>query len=613
MSTNAEESNPQRFPSPFDVATPPGAEGWERLYPYYLLFSEDNRTWEDSVFWFQESMHHPEVQLPFETITHECIRVAIGQYNSRIFALPPAYGLEQRILNGYVYFTSVPVTDPDWLQERVAIFMRRAGHYYEHWDELFEQWKAKMEQLIRSLQAIAIPQLPRLEDEQIVFEGRGISSGYTLLSAYNQVIENIFVAWQYHFEMLTLGYAAYLNLFQFCRHVFPGITDEVVSQMVAGTDILFFRPDDELKRLAQLALELGLADRIRRPSTPESILAELRADPDGLRWAEALDAAKEPWFYFSNGNGFYHHHRSWVDDLTVPWTALCAYIDRLERGESLERPRRAILEHRDRLTEEYRDLLRSDDERAVFDQNIALARKVSGYVEDHNFYVEHWHHTIFWNRMREFGDRLVTARFLAEREDVFFLSRWELAQALYEAVATWATGAPARGPQYWTREVADRKRIVAALRAVPPPPALGPINEGASDPLIVMLFGITPERVSMWLSGKANAEAGTVHGIAASPGVVTGVVRVVHSASDLPLVQQDEILVCPCTAPSWGPVFGKIKATISDIGGMMSHAAIICREYGLPAIVGTGNATTLLKTGDRVSVDGGTGRVTILS
>jgi pyruvate,water dikinase len=72
------------------------------------------------------------------------------------------------------------------------------------------------------------------------------------------------------------------------------------------------------------------------------------------------------------------------------------------------------------------------------------------------------------------------------------------------------------------------------------------------------------------------------------------------------------VLVCPITAPSWAPVFTKIAAAVSDIGGMMSHAAIVAREYGLPAVVGTGHATKVIRTGDRVRVDGDSGRVTIL-
>ncbi|MDR7565092.1 MAG: hypothetical protein QN185_05240, partial [Armatimonadota bacterium] len=53
-----------RFPSPFEVPTPPGAEGWQRMYPYYLLFSEENRAWEDAMLWYQDGIHHPEVLFP---------------------------------------------------------------------------------------------------------------------------------------------------------------------------------------------------------------------------------------------------------------------------------------------------------------------------------------------------------------------------------------------------------------------------------------------------------------------------------------------------------------------------------------------------------------------
>ena len=81
---------------------------------------------------------------------------------------------------------------------------------------------------------------------------------------------------------------------------------------------------------------------------------------------------------------------------------------------------------------------------------------------------------------------------------------------------------------------------------------------------------------------------------------------------DLDTVRQGEILVCTITSPAWAPIFSKIAATVTDIGGIMSHAAIVSREYGLPAVVGTGTATSRIKTGQRLRVDGTDGRVTIL-
>lgn len=72
------------------------------------------------------------------------------------------------------------------------------------------------------------------------------------------------------------------------------------------------------------------------------------------------------------------------------------------------------------------------------------------------------------------------------------------------------------------------------------------------------------------------------------------------------------ILVTPVTVPSWAPVFGKIQAAVTDIGGMMSHAAIVCREYGLPAVTGTGKASAKINTGMHIRVDGNEGTITIL-
>ena len=71
--------------------------------------------------------------------------------------------------------------------------------------------------------------------------------------------------------------------------------------------------------------------------------------------------------------------------------------------------------------------------------------------------------------------------------------------------------------------------------------------------------------------------------------------------------------MCPITAPSWAPVFSRIKAAVSDVGGIMSHAAIVSREYGLPAVVGTGFGTKTIKTGQRLRVDGDNGIVEILA
>jgi len=88
--------------------------------------------------------------------------------------------------------------------------------------------------------------------------------------------------------------------------------------------------------------------------------------------------------------------------------------------------------------------------------------------------------------------------------------------------------------------------------------------------------------------------------------------RVLTDVNQIGELREGEILVCPVTAPSWAPVFAKIRAAVSDIGGSMSHAAIVAREYGMPAVVGTGDATKRIRTGDTIRVDGDRGTVRVL-
>lgn len=164
---------------------------------------------------------------------------------------------------------------------------------------------------------------------------------------------------------------------------------------------------------------------------------------------------------------------------------------------------------------------------------------------------------------------------------------------------------------YWPPIVARRRKTMEALKKVKPTPALGVPPEVVTEPFTVMLWGVTSDSVQAWLTGGGD-DSGSLKGFAASPGRVTGRARVIFSADEIGQVESGEILVAPLTAPSWAPIFGKIQATVTDTGGMMSHAAIVCREYGLPAVTGTGFATSTIKTGDLLIVDGSQGTVEIV-
>jgi pyruvate,water dikinase len=596
------------FASPFDVPTPPGAEGWEEMYPYYLLFDDARRDEDDARFWFYNGMHFPEPMPAFDMITAESCYLSIGRYQGRVFSIPTVLGIEHRVVNGYVYITANEVTDPQLIEQRLATFLPRIGFYYENWDSLVDRWQSEVDARIQELAGLEVPVLPELEDENEAIHEQRLGPNYRLIAAYDRTLQLYNELNQLHFELLLLAYGAYLTFFQFCGQAFPDMGMQTMTQMIGGDDHTMFRPDDELKALARSALDRGVDSAFVDGRRHEEIVAELEQSDAGRGWLEDLESRKHPWFFMSTGDGFYHHHRAWADDLRLPFAAINGYIAQLREGRQLDRPQAQILAERERIATEYAALLPSDEERAQFEQLVGLCRHVFPHAEGHKFFIEHWGTTLFFDRMREIGAVLAGEGFFDEASDVFYLNIHEVHEALSDAGLAWSGGAPGRGTVYWPPRVARRKEILATLAEWTPPPALGSVPDVISDPTVQLLWGVTSDRLRAWASGGE----GDVSGYAASPGIVEGTARVVRSVDEIGSVQSGEVLVCPVTAPSWGAVFPKIAAAVSDIGGMMSHAAIVAREYGLPAVVGTGNATSAIKTGDRVRVDGDSGTVTIL-
>ena len=104
----------------------------------------------------------------------------------------------------------------------------------------------------------------------------------------------------------------------------------------------------------------------------------------------------------------------------------------------------------------------------------------------------------------------------------------------------------------------------------------------------------------------------TLSGNAAAPGVIRGPVRVIHTLEQAGQLQPGEVLVTRATLPPWTPLFATAAAVITEVGGVLSHSAIMAREYRIPAVLGVSNATILLATGQKVEVDGSAGLVRLL-
>lgn len=208
----------------------------------------------------------------------------------------------------------------------------------------------------------------------------------------------------------------------------------------------------------------------------------------------------------------------------------------------------------------------------------------------------------------ELGRRMVGKRQLRVATDVFQLE-------LRELEAIWSSGTPAQSL------VRSRRRQAAWVRAHP-----GPRSYGREPKLPARVAGLPPEadfvfRANLWMrehgfapseSARTQTDARRLTGLAASLGSYVGRVCVVRDETQFHKLRPGDVLVSPITAPVWSVLFPSVGALVTDTGGVLSHSAIIAREYGIPAVVATGQATLLLRDGDLVLVDGDAACVVVL-
>jgi len=196
--------------------------------------------------------------------------------------------------------------------------------------------------------------------------------------------------------------------------------------------------------------------------------------------------------------------------------------------------------------------------------------------------------------LHELGCRLVEAGSIAEADDIYFLELAEVEQgaaALDEDVR----------PQSMTDRVQERRAVWRAETRLVPPQQLPPKGR---------VMGIKTDAF-MPVSADDQAQS-LLKGVAASPGQVTASARILLGPEDFQQMQPGDILVAEMTTPAWTPLFAMASAVVTDIGGPLSHGSIVAREYGIPAVLGTGIATRRIQSGQIITVDGSAGVVTLL-
>jgi rifampicin phosphotransferase len=205
--------------------------------------------------------------------------------------------------------------------------------------------------------------------------------------------------------------------------------------------------------------------------------------------------------------------------------------------------------------------------------------------------------TLGWPLMRRallrLGELLVERGILLTAEDVFFLMRAELLAAVAESKAA----------ESLASGVMERRKLWQRQRRLAPPLFLGEMT-----PMMKRIFEESENTLRQ--EGELSVEKALV-GLPASPGRAIGPARVIRTPEEFDRLQPGDVLIAPVTTPAWTPLFAHAAAVVTDTGSPLAHASLAAREYGIPAVVGTGNATTRLQDGQKVLVDGNIGLVEV--
>jgi rifampicin phosphotransferase len=285
---------------------------------------------------------------------------------------------------------------------------------------------------------------------------------------------------------------------------------------------------------------------------------------------------------------------TWREEPSIPLMAVGSYLG-LDDSED-------PVGHFTRSTETRERLMAGV--RAKVKGNAELEEKLERYygaasynlplTEDHAFWIDQSGVAVFRRFVMEVGNRLASKGVIAAADDVHYLYVDELRDGV------------TNGTDY-TAVAAERRADMAQWAKVTPPPVLGTPPPPAADPfmdaVVVRLLGIRPP--------GEEGDPMLIEGTAGSGGVITGVARVVRSLEEASEIDDGDIVVCEMTLPPWVPLFSIAGAFVTDTGGVLSHCAIVAREFGLPAVVGTMFGTSAIKTGQTVTVDGNAGTVRI--
>ena len=526
-------------------------------------------------FWERETMHFPgQSPLLDHSFAHrwveEGFNAACEDYSM------PVRNAYQRV-NTYVYQSIAPVShDPAELEQLGRTAQERLGAAIGRQNEVWEGER--------------LPEIKDLLGRWRAFDLTGASDA-GLVTHLRDTLAWSERAWHIHF-LTVFPVLVSMSLFDdFYSEVLGGEDTYGPYRLLQGQDNMSLLVDRALYALSRRALSSDDVLRVLETSAAGDVVAELGGSDEGRSFLAELDAflaehGRRTSLYISVSAP------SWIEDPTPLITVLQDAVTQPERDHEAELE--AFAQERARLTEGVRERLEGFPEavRGQFEFLLGAARQGSVLQEDHNYWIDT--QVVYEVRQvaLELGRRLAANGGVDSADDVFNLRLDELNDLSADLHAV----------------VAERRQEMDEFSAVASPPVLGSLPPGSppDDPIsraVIKMFGGRP---------RESTTPDVFYGMPGSPGVARGRVRIVRSLAEGEALQHGEVLVAPTTAPPWTPLFARAAAIVTDAGGILSHCAVVAREYSIPAVVGSKRATSVLRDGQLIEVDGTSGSIRIV-
>jgi phosphohistidine swiveling domain-containing protein len=375
-------------------------------------------------------------------------------------------------------------------------------------------------------------------------------------------------------------------------------------ELLSGLSRQTTEPAYRLAELARMARE--------RPAVRRLLARVSHATPRQLVEADADFAAAFERYMQAFG------HRTLRGDINEPTVAeqpeliLRLIRDQIASGYDPQAEAAALAQKRASVLAEARQQLagRSAEDGQRFERALARAERAYPVREEHEFWLTNAPLAQLRYALLEVGQRMAERGQLERADDILFLDLDEARAAFRDRSDARAIVIRRKGERAWAKA---HPGPASYGKAPPPPPSFDAFPPEARHLMRVLMWQMNTVLGTPNSQAAGTTDRATLTGLAASPGQYTGPARIIMSEADFGKLQAGDVLICPTTQPPWSVVFPTIGALVTDSGGILSHPAIVAREYRIPAVVATGHATKVVKDGEVVRVDGDRGIIEIVA